>query len=162
MAVEPAEPGTPCPTWTRFLDQVMGYDAEKVRFLQAVCGYFLTGRTSEHAFFFAYGTGANGKGVFVNTVLGVMGDYATTAPMETFMASRQDRHPTELADLHGARLVAAIETEEGRRWNESRIKQLTGGDPIKARRMGENFWQFTPQFKLLVVGNHMPTLRSVD
>ena len=112
--------------------------------------------------FFGYGTGGNGKGVFVNTVSGVMGDYATTAPMETFIASQSDRHPTELAGLRGARLVTAQETEEGRRWAESKIKALTGGDPIAARFMRQDFFEYSPQFKLLIVGNHKPGLRGVD
>ena len=118
--------------------------------------------TQEHAFFFAYGTGANGKSVFLNTIARLMGDYHTTAPMEAFIASRADRHPTEMAGLRGARLVTAVETEEGRRWNESRIKAVTGGDPIAARFMRRDFFTFIPQFKLLVVGNHKPRLRNVD
>jgi putative DNA primase/helicase len=64
--------------------------------------------------------------------------------------------------LHGARLVTASETEEGRAWAESRIKQLTGGDKISARFMRQDFFEFTPQFKLLLIGNHQPTLRNVD
>ena len=131
-------------------------------YLQRVAGYCLTGHTIEHAMFFLYGTGANGKSVFVNTFAGVMGDYAITAPMEAFVESRGERHPTELAMLRGARLVIATETEEGRRWNESRIKALTGGDPIAARFMRGDFFEFRPQFKLMIVGNHRPRLRNVD
>ncbi len=78
------------------------------------------------------------------------------------MASRIDRHPTELAGLQGARLVTATETEENRRWAESRIKALTGGDPIAARYMRQDFFEFTPVFKLFIAGNHKPRLRTVD
>jgi putative DNA primase/helicase len=84
------------------------------------------------------------------------------APIETFTASRNDRHPTELAGLHGARLVTAIETQEGRRWDESKIKSLTGGDTISARFMRQDFFDYAPQFKLIIAGNHKPGLRSVD
>lgn len=161
-AVAPAPPGSPCPMWQSFLATVMGGDAELISFLQRMCGYFLTGDTSAHALFFAYGTGANGKSVFVNTIAGILGDYATSAPMETFMAAKDDRHPTELADLRGARLVTATETEEGRRWAESRVKALTGGDPVKARFMRQDFFEFIPQFKLFIAGNHKPALRGVD
>jgi putative DNA primase/helicase len=112
--------------------------------------------------FFAYGTGANGKSVVMNTLLGMMGSYAVTSPIETFMASDSDRHPTELADLAGARLVCASETEQGRRWAESRLKQLTGGDPVKARFMRQDFFTFRPRFKLFIAGNHKPALRGVD
>ena len=127
-----------------------------------MCGYFLTGTTREDALFFGYGTGGNGKSRFVSTIAGVLGDYATTAPMETFIASGSDRHPTELASLLGARLVTAVETEEGRRWNETRIKTLTGGDKIAARFMRQDFFEYVPQFKLLIIGNHKPGLRGVD
>ena len=125
-------------------------------------GYGLTGLTREHALFFGYGTGANGKGVLLSTVAGVLGEYHQTAPIETFTASNGDRHPTDLAGLRGARLVSATETEEGRRWAESRIKQLTGGDMVAARFMRQDFFEYLPAFKLFIAGNHKPSLRSVD
>jgi putative DNA primase/helicase len=91
-----------------------------------------------------------------------LGDYHRTAPIETFIASFNERHPTDLAGLHGARLVSAIETEEGRRWDESKLKALTGGDPVSARFMRQDFFEYVPQFKLIIAGNHRPALRSVD
>jgi putative DNA primase/helicase len=100
--------------------------------------------------------------VLLSTVAGVLGDYHKTAPIETFTASNADRHPTDLASLRGARLVRATETEEGRRWAESRIKQLTGGDTVAARFMRQDFFEYRPQFKLIIAGNHKPSLRSVD
>jgi P4 family phage/plasmid primase-like protien len=109
-----------------------------------------------------YGPGANGKSVLLDTVLGIMGDYGQTSPIETFTMSHFDRHPTELARLHGARLVTSTETEEGRRWAESRIKQLTGGDRVSARFMRQDFFEYQPQFKLIIAGNHRPGLHSVD
>lgn len=133
-----------------------------IRFLQQICGYCLTGSTQEHALFFFYGPGGNGKSVFLNTVSGVVGDYTVTAAMETFTASQHDRHSTELAMLRGARLVTASETEEGRAWAENRIKALTGGDPITARFMRQDNFTFRPAFKLLIAGNHKPVLKNVD
>jgi putative DNA primase/helicase len=88
--------------------------------------------------------------------------YHRTAPIETFTDSNSERHPTDLAGLRGARLVTAVETEEGRRWAESKIKALTGGDKVAARFMRQDFFEFVPQFKLLIAGNHKPGLRSVD
>ena len=120
------------------------------------------GRRERARAVFGSGRGGNGKSVFVNTVAGIIGDYATTAGMDTFTASQHDRHPTELAALRGARLVTASETEEGRAWAEAKIKQLTGGDKIAARFMRQDFFEFNPQFKLLIVGNHQPELRTVD
>ncbi len=151
-----------CPGWLAFLDKVTGRDPDLQAFLRRVAGYCLTGVTREHALFFCHGTGGNGKGVFIGTLTGVLGDYATVAPMDTFTASGNDRHPTDLAGLRGARLVSAQETEEGRCWAESRIKALTGGDPVSARFMRQDFFTFTPQFKLVIAGNHRPGLRNVD
>ena len=82
--------------------------------------------------------------------------------METFTASNSDKHPTDLAMLHGARLVTASETEAGKAWAEARIKQMTGGDPITARFMRQNFFTYLPQFKLTIIGNHKLALNNVD
>ncbi|MDC7707230.1 phage/plasmid primase, P4 family [Vogesella indigofera] len=157
-----ATPGGDCPTWKQFLDEVTGGDQALQAYLQRMVGYALTGSTREHALFFLYGTGANGKSVFVNTLATILGDYATNAPMDTFMETRTDRHPTDMAGLRGARFVAAIETEQGRRWAESKVKNLTGGDKISARFMRQDFFEFFPQFKLFVAGNHKPAIRNID
>jgi putative DNA primase/helicase len=158
----PVAPGGPCPLWHKFLTRVTAGDDELRQYLQRVAGYCLTGHTYEHAIFFLYGTGANGKSVFVNTLVGMMGDYAITAPVEVFIESYIDRHPTELAMLRGARLVVASETQAGRHWNEQRIKTLSGGERIRARFMRGDFFEFVPQFKLMISGNHKPALRNVD
>lgn len=150
------------PTWLAFLNRVTGGDAELVAFLQRMCGYAFTGTTREHALFFLHGVGANGKSTFINVLTGIIGDYHRAAPIETFTASHTDHHPTDLAGLRGARLVTSVETEEGRRWAESKIKALTGGDEISARFMRQDFFEFVPTFKLVIAGNHRPGLRSVD
>lgn len=151
-----------CPLWRRFLDDATGGDAAMIRFMQQWAGYALTGDTREHALVFVHGDGGNGKSVFVNVLTGIMGAYAAVASMDAFIASSNDRHSTEIAMLRGARLVTASETEEGRQWAESRIKQLTGGDAITARFMRQDFFTFRPAFKLTIIGNHKPGLRSVD
>ena len=151
-----------CPLWLGFLKEATGGNYELIQFLQTFCGYLLTGSTREHALLFIYGPGGNGKSVFLNTIASILGDYATTAPMDTLTASGFDKHPTDMAMLRGARLVSASETEEGRPWAEAKIKQLTGGDPITARFMRQDFFTFVPEFKLTVIGNHKPILRNVD
>jgi putative DNA primase/helicase len=151
-----------CPLWLKFLDQTFGGDPELIRFIQQWLGYSLTGDTREQALVFGHGPGGNGKGVLLNTVSGIALEYAVTAPMETFAAASGDRHTTDLAMLRGARIVSASETEEGRAWAESRIKSLTGGDPVTARFMRQDNFTFRPCFKLFLVGNHKPTLRNVD
>ena len=124
-----------CPKWLAFLDRITGGDEALIAYLQRVAGYCLTGDTGEQAMFFGYGVGANGKGVFLHTIGHVLGDYCKTAAIETFTETKSDRHPTELARLHSARLVVATETEKGRHWAEARIKMLTGGDVVTAHFM---------------------------
>ena len=155
-------PGGECPRFLAFLNRTFANDPDLVAYVQRVLGYCLTGVTREHALFFGYGTGANGKGALLGTVSSLLADYHKGAPIETFTASTGDRHPTDLAGLRGARIVSASETEEGRRWAESKIKQLTGGDVISARLMRQDFFDFLPAFKLFITGNHRPNLRSVD
>lgn len=155
-------PGGDCPLWRAFLRRVTADDEALAAYLQRLAGYALTGITTEEQLAFLYGTGGNGKSKFIGALIGLLGDYHKTAPIETFTESHTDRHPTELAMLRGARLVSAVETQEGRRWAETKIKTLTGGDRIAARFMRADFFEYVPQFKLVVVGNHKPGLRSVD
>jgi P4 family phage/plasmid primase-like protien len=155
-----------CPMWRQFLLRVMDNDLSMVDYLQRVCGYYLTGLTTEHVLFFAYGTGANGKSTFANVLTGILGTgpsgYASIAPISTFTAAHTDQHPTDLAMLRGARLVIAQETEENRSWAIAKIKMMTGGDLITARFMRQDFFTYKPQFKLLILGNHKPALHNVD
>lgn len=157
-----ATPGGDCPQWMAFLSDITGGDVDLQAYLQRMVGYCLTGVTSAHALFFLYGTGANGKSVFANVISTILGDYAATASMDTFVETRGDRHPTDLAGLRGARFVTAIETEQGRRLNESKVKAITGGDKISARFMRQDFFEYTPQFKPVIVGNHKPAIRNID
>jgi len=151
-----------CPRWLKFLGETFGDDPAMIRFLQQWAGYCLTGDIREHALLFGTGDGGNGKGVFLHTLTGIMQDYAVAATMQTFTASSQERHSTELAMLRGARSVTASETEKGRAWAEARIKQMTGGDPITCRFMRQDDFTYIPQFKLTIIGNHKPQLKTVD
>jgi len=155
-------PGGDCPTWRKFLDRITEGNVDLQSYLQRVVGYSLTGSTKEHVFFFLYGTGANGKSTFLNTISKMLGELAKNAPMSTFVVNSMEQHPTELAGLRGARLVTSIETEEGHRLAEARIKALTGGDPISARFMRQDFFTFLPTFELVIAGNHKPKLNDVD
>lgn len=151
-----------CPQWKAFLGRIFRSNPEVIPFLQRATGYALTGQTTEHKLLFAFGSGRNGKGVFFNTLEGIMGDYSTVAASSTFLDSGADAHPTDLASLAGARMVTASELPPGKAWNESRIKSMTGGDPITARRMRQDFFTFQPQFTLFIAGNHMPSFRGID
>lgn len=148
--------------WTRFLDEATGGDAELQRFLQKQAGYFLTGLTTEQTLTFIHGPGGNGKTVFAEAISGAMGDYAQAAAMESFTSTNGDRHPTDLAGLLGSRMVTAEETQIGRKWDEQRIKRVTGGGRLRARFMRQDFFEYTPTFKLLIIGNHAPEIQNVD
>jgi putative DNA primase/helicase len=159
-AVTPAEKAD-CPLWEQFLKEATAGDNDLIEFLQDLCGYAMTGDISEHLLVFIYGPGGNGKTVFVNTIGGILGNYHTAAPMGTFTETNSDRHPTDLAGLRGARLVTSAETDEGRAWAETRIKQATGGDPISARFMRQDFFTYKPAYQLFIIGNHKPKLRNI-
>ncbi|MGH8355301.1 MAG: DNA primase family protein [Pseudomonas sp.] len=151
-----------CPAWDTFLREVFLGDEGLIRFVQRAAGYSLTGLTREHVLFILFGLGANGKTTFVGALSELLGPYATTAPPDLLLARRGEHHPTELATLHGARLVTASETGDGRRLAESLVKQLTGGDHISARRMREDYWTFSPTHKLWLATNHKPEIRGTD
>ena len=148
--------------WLRFLDRVTNGDNELQNYLRRMCGYCLTGSTQEHALFFFYGTGANGKSVFTTALQGILGDYARSCPQELFTETRNEQHPCAVAALQSVRLALTQETEKGSSFAESRLKQMTGGDKLTARYMHQNFFEFVPQFKVLIAGNHRPRLSSVD
>lgn len=156
-----AHPGSGCPLWLAFLDEITGSNQDLQSYLKRLVGYCLTGSTKEQTFAFLYGSGANGKSVFVTAIAAVMGDYAATAAIDTFMASRSERHLTEVAGLRAARLVIVPETESGRAWAEARIKSVTGGEKVRANFMRQDHFEFVPQFKLVVAGNHRPALTGI-
>lgn len=148
--------------WLDFLARATDNDQALVDYLQRIAGYALCGDPSEECLLFFYGPGGNGKGTFLDSIQYAMGEYAVTAGMETFTESRGDRHPTELAKLAGARLVVSQEVEEGKYWNESRIKTMTGRDIVTARFMSKDFFEYRPQFTLMISGNNKPSFKTVD
>ena len=148
--------------WLQFLAQATQGDEELELFLRQIFGYSLTGDTREECLFYVYGSGGNGKGTFVGAMFDILGDYAASATMDTFLASKFDRHSTDLAMLRGARLVIASETQKGRAWDDQRVKALTGGDMITARFMRMDNFTYRPSFKLVLFGNHKPVLKTVD
>ena len=154
-------PTATAPTWQACLARVLPYPAVR-EFWQRFVGYCLTGDESEQILLFLYGPGANGKTTVINAVMATLGDYAQTAAPDLLVQSSGDRHPTELADLMGARLVATVEVQEGRRLAEVLVKQLTGGDRIKGRWMRSDFFEFKPTHKLVLVANHKPIVKGSD
>lgn len=163
----PYDPCERAPRWERFLSEIMCGDAECVSFLQRAVGYSLLGDTSEHVMFVLHGCGANGKSVFLETLLHAFGDYASTTPFETFLASDQGSKGSgaanpSLASLVGRRLVVASEVSDGRRLDEGTVKSVTGGDAIRVRDLYEKEFTYTPAFKLWLACNHKPQIRGTD
>lgn len=151
-----------CPTWEALLWRIFGGDVELIGAIQRAVGYSLTGDVGEQCLLFLQGSGRNGKSTFVKTLKRLLGDFGTNAPRGMLELKGQDSHPAELAGLHGRRMVICQETTQGKRWDESLVKVITGGDGITARRMREDFWEFEPRHKLWVVGNHRPTIIGTD
>lgn len=159
----PYEPEAKCPLWEKFLLEIMGGNTALVGYLQKLAGYSLTGVIREHILPIAYGSGANGKSTFLKTLRKVMGpDYASESAPDLLLTKDRGAHPTERADLAGKRLVTTIEVEDGRHLAENFVKQLTGGDEIKVRRMRENFWTLEPTWKIFMATNNRPEIKGMD
>lgn len=154
-----------CPVWQRFLSTVFAGDEQLIAYIQRVCGYLLTGQVSEQCLFFMHGDGCNGKSVFASVLQHVLGEYARKIPAQ--ILSRSDRSAGEgpspfLSTLIGARLATSSELEEGQKFAEARIKDLTGGDRLTSRGLRQDPVEFDPMFKLLLYGNHKPEISGVD
>ena len=156
------DPDATASTWTRFVSEIMGSDAELIEYVHRLAGYALSGRRDEHLLPICWGSGANGKSTFLGALLYVLGGYAGAAAPGLLIQRFGNEHPTALADLQGLRLVIASETGEGGRLNEEQVKLLTGGEAIKARRMARDFYQFQPSHLLLLQTNHRPQVKGTD
>ena len=162
MAATSFDSTATCPRFLAYLDQIMGGDADLVRFLQRALGYSLTGVTSERAIFILYGEGKNGKSTLVEVMDAVLGDYAMRTPTESLLAKRDQGIPNDIARLQNLRFVYASEAEEGQRLAEAKIKDMTGGDTLTARFLHGEFFDFKPAFKLWFSTNHKPVIRGTD
>ena len=156
------DPAATCPTFERFLLEIMDNRQELVDYLQRAVGYTLTGLVTEQVLLFLHGMGANGKSTLMQVLLALLGEYGASAAPGLLIESYGDRHPTERADLAGRRLVVSVAVGEGKKLAEELVKQLTGGDKIKGRWMRQDFFEFEPTHKLWLAANHKPTIRGTD
>ena len=152
----------PCPRWEQFQSQIFAGDAALMDYVQKMAGYSLTGETQEQILILGHGIGSNGKGTLLNTIGAVLGDYTYSMPFSTLEMHQRAAIPNDLAALDGRRYVTASETNDGTRLNESRIKALTGCDPISARFLHGEFFTFRPQAKFWLAVNHRPILGDDD
>ncbi|MFN3763256.1 MAG: phage/plasmid primase, P4 family, partial [Anaerolineae bacterium] len=155
-------PDAQAPTWEAFLHRIMDGNERLIAFLQRAVGYSLTGDTSERVLFILYGTGANGKTTFLETLRALLGDYGIQAPADTLLVGRENAVPNDIARLRGARFIAVSEISEGRRLAEVLVKSLTGRDTITARFLYSEFFEFRPEGKIWLATNHKPIIRGTD
>lgn len=148
--------------WPALIDGITGQDIDLIRYLRVATGYSAIGDNPEQVMFICQGEGSDGKSTFAEIVKAALGDYASTAPPNLLVCSSLDQHPTGVADLAGRRFVTASEADEGRRLAIELVKQITGGDALKARRMREDFWEFRPILSLWFLVNHPPSIIGGD
>ena len=156
------DPKADCPLWKQFIREIMNFKPELISFLQTAAGWALTGNIEEQTMFILFGSGANGKTTFLNTILYLLGDYAIATPTETFMKKNADQNTNDIARLRGTRFVTTTEAEQGRRLSEPLIKKITGNDQMTARFLYGEYFNFTPTFKIFMATNHKPVIKGTD
>lgn len=154
--------GADCPRWKQFLSEIFNGDDELIRYIQKLSGYILSGSVSEQILPIFYGTGNNGKSTFLLTLRKAMGDYARQVAPDILLQNRNDSHPASIAVLHGTRLALTVETGRGKQLDEALVKQLTGGDPIQARFMRQDPFEFLPTHKIVMATNYQPVIKGDD
>jgi len=156
------DPKADCPMWKKFVREIMNYKSDIIKFVQTAAGWSLSGDISEQTMFILYGTGANGKSTFLNTIMYLLGDYAIATPTETFMKKSGDNYSNDVARLRSTRFVTTTEVEQGRRLSEPLIKKITGNDEMTARFLYGEFFNFKPTFKIFMATNHKPVIKGTD
>lgn len=156
------DPEAKCPIRDAFLEKIFDGKAEMVSFLTRCAGYSLTGGTEEQCFFMLHGDGANGKSTLIECLMTLFGGYAQKTSAATFLQKKQNAISEDLASLRGVRLAGAVEPDAGRAMAEAVVKEATGGDTIRARKLYENSSEYRPQFKLWLACNRLPRVRGTD
>jgi putative DNA primase/helicase len=156
------DPDADCEQWDAFLWRVLGQDDELYRYARRLVGYLMTGKTSEQVLHFLYGLGANGKSVFCEILEMLLGDYAIVVSPELVMMRRHSGIPNDIARLRGVRAAFLNETSQGSRFDEAKLKDLTGGDKLSGRFLHQEFFDFPPTHKLVIRGNHKPVISGTD
>lgn len=147
------------PRWKQFLIDTFGEDSDIAVFVQRLAGYSASGDTRFHILPFLNGPGGNGKSVFLDVLRILLGDYAASSP-NTFLMAGQQQHETEVARLQGLRLVVVSEVNQDARFDEAKMKLLTGGDALTARFMRQDHFTFEPTHHLWLMGNHLPAVKA--
>lgn len=151
-----------CELWGAFLSRITDRNDDLYGYMRRSAGYYLTGLVSEQVLQFLFGAGANGKSVLCSIIEALLGDYAIVCSPEMVMARRNAGIPNDIARLRGVRLAMMNETNQGSRFDEAKLKDLTGGDKLSARFLQKEFFDFHPTHKLVIRGNHKPTINGTD
>lgn len=151
-----------CPEWLSFLDQIFLGDKELIEYMQRLIGYSLTGEITEQIMVFLIGGGSNGKSTFINIIKDLMGEYGKQAKSDTFIKKKETGANNDIARLVGSRFVSAIESEDGEVLSEAFVKQITGGEPVLARFLRQEYFEFIPEFKVFFTTNHKPVIKGTD
>ena len=159
MTATAPDPNQPTPRWNQFLADTFAGHEDVLPFLQELAGYSLTGSVTHHVLPFLHGPGGNGKSVFLDVLRHILGDYAGSTPAK-FLMSNSQQHETEIARLSGLRLVIASEVNQDDKFDEAKVKLLTGGDALTARFMRQDHFTFTPTHHLWLMGNHQPKVSA--
>lgn len=159
------DPQAEAPTFAAFLHTIFDGNEGLMSFVQRAVGYSLTGSVQEQVFFLCWGEGSNGKSTLFNLLLHLLGDYAAKMSASTLLAKRgglDSAAMNDIATLQGARFVSTVESDMGRRLAEAQVKELTGGDPIKVKRLYKDVFTIEPTWKIWVATNHQPIIRGRD
>jgi len=156
------DPETQCPNWNKFMFKVVRGNRALFDFLQDLVGCGLTGKQLDDILPISFGPGGNGKGIFAETLKNVLGDYASTATSDLFLARNNEGVSNDRACLVGVRFLTASETDEGRRLNEALVKSMTGGDTQKVRFLHKEFFELVPKFTAMLFTNHKPIIGGTD
>jgi len=155
-----------CPHWLKFLGEIFNNDQELISFMQRCVGYTLSGLTSEECLFFCYGSGQNGKSIFfsvVDMILGGHAAYAVKVKNDLIIMKHADPGvPMDIAELKGRRFVYTDELPENKRFDESKIKDITSHDKLTGRFIFQRSFTFDPSHKLWFYGNHRPVITGQD
>jgi len=161
--VTPAPEGTPLgPQFKAFLAAITGNDTDFEKTLQQWAGISATGYTRDQRILFLYGSGGNGKGVFLRTLAGLLGEHAVDAPRDMLMLEKYSRHTTHLVDALRARMAIATEVDEDATWDTALIKSITGGDAMSVNRMHHDPFRLLARCSITISGNKKPALKGID
>lgn len=158
----PFEKGSDYELWDAFLWRVTDRNEDLYAYLRRFVGYLLVGDTSDQSLHFLYGLGANGKTVFCEVLQRLLGEYAITVSPDLIMLRRHASIPNDVARLRGTRAALMNETSQGSRFDEAKLKDLTGGDTLTARFLHQEFFDFRPTHRILIRGNHKPAIGGTD